>query len=299
MKCDFHLLLCSGRMTVELRHLRCFLAIADTLSVTRAAERLHLSQPAVSRALRQLEQETGARLADRSTHHLELTPEGRAFRVRAEAAVTAFDDALAHTRPTPRPLLLGHAWSAAGPYTTPLLRRWHERHPGTPLELRRIDDRTAGLLRGDVDAALLRGELRDEGLVADRLGTEPRVAALPADDPLARRRSLTLADLAGRTLALNTVSGVTTPDLWPADARPAATVPITNTDDWLAAIAAGRCFGVTSSATAEVHPHHGVRYVPLRGAPPVTVRLVRRAGPGHPAAPDLVALAHEVFSEAL
>ncbi|MFF4951713.1 LysR family transcriptional regulator [Streptomyces chattanoogensis] len=282
-------------MTIELRHFRCFLAIADTLSVTRAAERLHLTQPAVSRTLRQLEQELGVRLVDRSTHHLALTPDGLTFRDQAAIAVTAFDRALGQARRAAWPLRLGHAWSAAGTYTTALLRRWHQEHPDTPLELLRIDDRTAGLARGDVDAALLRGEVRAPGLLTERLTTEPRVVGLPADDPLAGRSVLSLTDLAGRTLALNTVSGITTLDLWPTTARPASTVTIGNTDDWIAAITGGRAVGVTTSATAGMHPHPAMAYVPLADAPPVPVVIAWRDGPGHPRIPDLIRLAREVL----
>ncbi|MFK0296730.1 LysR family transcriptional regulator [Streptomyces sp. NPDC090442] len=283
-------------MSIELRHLRCFLAIADTLSVTRAAERLHLTQPAVSRTLRQLEETLGTRLVERTTHHLALTPDGLAFRDQAALAVSAFDRALAHgSHRAGWPLRLGHAWSAAGADTTTLLRRWHEEHPDTPLELLRIDDRTAGLARGDVDAALLRGEVHAPGLVTEQLTTEPRVAGLPADDPLAARPTLALADLAHRTLALNTVSGTTTLDLWPPDARPSATITIGNTDDWIAAITGGRAIGVTTSATAGMHPHPAMAYVPLTDAPPVPVVLAWRDGPGHPRIPDLVTLAHEVL----
>ncbi|MFI7093509.1 LysR family transcriptional regulator [Streptomyces lydicus] len=282
-------------MSIELRHFRCFLAIADTLSVTRAAERLHLTQPAVSRTLRQLEQRLGVRLVDRSTHHLALTPDGESFRDQAAIAVTAFDRALRQARHTGWPLRLGHAWSAAGTDTTALLRRWHEEHPDTPLELLRIDDRTAGLARGDVDAALLRGEVRTPGLLTEQLTTEPRVAGLPADDPLAHRAALSLTELADRTIALNIVSGTTTLDLWPPHARPSATLTIGNTDDWLAAITGGRAVGVTTSATAEMHPHPSMAYVPLTDAAPVPVVLAWRDAPGHPRIPDLIALAREVM----
>ncbi|NEC18721.1 LysR family transcriptional regulator, partial [Streptomyces parvus] len=139
---------------VELRHLRAFLAVADELNITRAAARLRLTQPAVSRTLAALERHLGVRLVDRSTHHLALTADGVAFRDKAATAVAAFDEALDSGRLRTWPLRLGHAWSAFGPYTTPLLRTWQERFPGTPLELLRIDDRTAGLTRGEVDAAL-------------------------------------------------------------------------------------------------------------------------------------------------
>ncbi|MDV9196553.1 LysR family transcriptional regulator [Streptomyces sp. Wh19] len=279
---------------IEVRHLRAFLAVADEGNVTRAAARLRLTQPAVSRTLAALEQHLGIRLVDRSTHHLVLTPEGVAFRDKAAAAVAAFDTALDSGGLRHWPLRLGHAWSAFGPYTTPLLRRWQELYPQTPLELLRIDDRTAGLTRGEVDAALLRGPVEAPGLVTEVLFEEDRVAAVAADGPLADRTALRLTDLAGETVVLNTVSGTTTADLWPASARPTATLTVANTDDWLTAIAAGRGVGVSAASTAGMHPHTGVAYRPLLDAPPVPVLLARRDGPGHPALPNLVALAREV-----
>ncbi|MFJ8749565.1 LysR family transcriptional regulator [Streptomyces sp. NPDC102441] len=285
----------AGR-SIEVRHLRAFLAIADEGSVTRAAERLRVTQPVVSRTLAALEKHLGVRLVDRSTHHLALTPEGIAFRDKAAAAVGAFDEAVDPGRPRHRPLRLGHAWSALGPYTTPLLRAWQQRHPGTPLELLRIDDRTAGLTRGEVDAALLRGPVDTPGLVTEVLFTEVRVVAVAADGPLAARTSLSLADLTGDTVVLNTVSGTTTPGLWPPRSRPAATVTVANTDDWFTAIAAGRGIGVSGASTAQMHPYAGVTYVPLEDAPPLPVLLVRRDGPGHPALPRLAALAREIVS---
>ncbi|MEU0087610.1 LysR family transcriptional regulator [Streptomyces sp. NPDC006274] len=281
-------------MSIELRHLRCFLAVAEESSVTRAAARLGLTQPSVSRALATLEQHLAVRLVDRSTHHLELTAEGRAFRDRAAVAVAAFDEALDTGRLPHRPLRLGHAWSALGPYTTPLLRRWRTEHPDTALELLRIDDRTAGLARGEVDAAVLRGPVNIAGVATELLFTEPRVAAVPSDDPLAARASLTLADLAAGPVVLNTVSGLTTLDLWPADIRPTATVTVANTDDWLTAIAAGRGVGASVASTAQMHAHRGVTYRPLSDAPRVPVHLAWRSSSPHPAVRHLVLLARSV-----
>ncbi|MFF9150249.1 LysR family transcriptional regulator [Streptomyces sp. NPDC014861] len=293
--------LCSRGMTVsiELRHLRCFLAIAEEKNLTRAAARLHLTQPAVSRTLAALERHLGARLVDRSTHHLALTAEGRAFRERAAAALAAFDAAVDPARLRSRPLRLGHAWSAFGPYTTPLLRRWQREHPETPLELLRVDDRTAGLARGQVDAALLRGAVDAPGLVTAELTTEPRVAALPSDSPLADRPGeLTLLDLADQTVVLNTVSGATALTLWPLPARPTRTLTVANTDDWLTAIAAARGVGVSSASTAALHPHPGVTYRPLPDAPPLPVLLAWRDAFPHPATEALVAMAREIVSGA-
>lgn len=288
--------LCSRGMTIELRHLRAFLVIAEEGNITRAAARLRLSQPALSRTLRQLEDHLGGRLVDRSTHHLELTAEGRTFRDKAAAALAAVDTALDARSLRSWPLRLGHPWAALGDHTIALLRRWDETHPEIPLELLRIDDRTAGLTQGRVDAALLRGTVPAAGLRTELLVSEERVAVMSADSPLAALPRVTLADLAAHRIALNTVSGTTTMDLWPAAARPAATLEVTNTDEWLMAIAAGRAVGVSTTATPGNHTHPSLVFRPLVDAPPVPVVLAWREGPGHPAVPDLLALAHTVLA---
>ena len=281
-------------MTIELRHLMAFLAIADEGTLTRAATRLHLTQPALSRTLAQLEKHLGARLVDRSTHHLELTERGHAFRAKAFLAVAAADEALDPDRLGTWPLRVGHAWSALGARTTSLLRRWREAYPEIPLELLRIDDRSAGLAQGRVDVAILRSEVTDAGLAVAELTTEARLAALPVDSPLAGRESVPLAELAAYPLAVNAVSGSTTLDLWPRGAAPRTTVAVANTDDWLSAIAAGRAVGVTTTATAEMYPMPAVVYLPVPDAPDVTVRLAWRDPPGHPSIADFVELARSI-----
>lgn len=301
--------LCSVRMTAELRHLRAFLAIADAGSVTSAAAVLRMSQPALSRTLRQLETHLGVRLVDRSTHHLELTTDGRRFLDKAVTAVAAVDEALDPARLRPWPLRLGHAWSAFGRHTTPLLRRWKELYPQTPLELLRVDERSAGLLSGKVDVALMRAPLiprEADGLLGEWLCNETRVAAVPADSELAAHTGpLNLGSLAHHPIALNTVSGLTTLELWPEEIRPDpdSAVLVANTDDWLGAIAAGNAVGVSTSATAEMHPHPDVVYRPLAGTGDVPLMLIWRESPigsgrpGHPAVPQLVRVALDVLPE--
>src|SRR5919112_1839022 len=102
-----HRWLCSAGMAAELRHLRAFVAIADEGTVTRAAARLHVTQPALSRTLAQLEAHLGVRLVERSTHHLELTTAGRLFHHRARAALSAVDEVLDPARAATWPLRLG------------------------------------------------------------------------------------------------------------------------------------------------------------------------------------------------
>ncbi|MEV4508490.1 LysR family transcriptional regulator [Dactylosporangium sp. NPDC049525] len=287
-------------MTIELRHLRGFLAIAEEGNLTRAAARLHLTQPALTRTLQQLEAHLGVRLVDRSTHHLALTPAGHEFRRNAAAALAAVEHALDPDRFRGLPVRLGHAWSALGAYTTSLQRRWKRAHPETVLEVLRLDERSAGLASGAVDVAVLRGPAGEPGVrgvpgvTVAHLMREPRLAAVADDSPLAGRAELTLADLASRPVALNTVTGSTTLALWPPGAAPSQVVPVKNTDDWLSVIIAGDAVGVTTAGTAAMHPNPAVRYVPLTDAPPVDVILAWREPVTHPAVPDLLRLAHDV-----
>src|SRR4030095_11502454 len=81
-------------MNLSIRQLRAFVALAELRSFTRAAEACHLSQPAFSALVRQLEDEVGTRLFDRSTRHVELSIEGRAFETAARRVLTEFDGAI-------------------------------------------------------------------------------------------------------------------------------------------------------------------------------------------------------------
>jgi DNA-binding transcriptional LysR family regulator len=286
--------LCFTGMGLELRHVRAFLAIAEEPSITRAAARLHITQPALSRTLRRLEEEIGAVLVERSTRSLRLTPTGEAFRDRCRAVLAAVDDALAVSGPL-RPLRLGHAWAAAGGQTTELLRAWSRAHPDQPLHVRQVADRTAGLAGGEVDVALLRGPVDDPALHVRLLREEPRVAAMAPDCRLADRTEVVLADLAGEPVVLNRQYGTTTLQLWPATGRPARTVDVGDTDEWLTAIALGRGVGVTPASTAFFHSRPDVRYVPVRDAPPVPLLLAWRRSSIHPALPDFLRLAADVL----
>ncbi|MGR7027483.1 LysR family transcriptional regulator [Geodermatophilus sp. URMC 62] len=282
-------------MTADLRHLRAFLHIADAGTITAAAARMHMTQPAVSRLLAQLEAHLGVRLVERSTHSLTLTRTGAAYRDRVAAAVTAVDTVLDPAAPPSWPLRLGHAWSALGVHTPVLLRRWAERHPDVELQLVQVDHRSAGLSDGRADAAVVRGPVPGPGVRSEHLLDEPRVAAVPAEHRLADRPRLALTDLADDPVVVNSVSGTTGTGLWPPDRRPTRTVEVTSTEDWLAAIASGRGVGVTVSATAELNGYPGVRFLPLTDTPPVPVSLAWTDPPSHPAVEALVRLAREVL----
>ncbi|KUJ67961.1 LysR family transcriptional regulator [Streptomyces albus subsp. albus] len=280
-------------MDVELRHLRALVAIGEEGTITGAAARLHITQPALSRTLHQLEQRVGTRLADRSTRHLELTPSGRRLYDEARAILAHVDAALAEAASGPRPLRLGYTWAAFGPYTTPLLRAWRREHPRIPVEVHRLDERTAGLSQGLVDVAVVRTVPRDPRVRCEALYREEPLAALPDGHPLCDRTALDLADLFDQTIAVCPLTGTTSADLWPPERRPGATVEVRNVDEWLTVIAAGDAVGVTAAGTSHVHPHPGVRYLPVSGAPRITVYLAWPVRPTHPSTGEFLTRARE------
>jgi DNA-binding transcriptional LysR family regulator len=284
-------------MAAELRHLRAFVAIARAGSITRAARDLSITQPALSRTLSTLESAVGVRLIERTTTSMRLSPAGRAMLPRAEAALAAVDDALDVARHAVWPLRVGHAWSAAGPRTARIVRTWAAEHPDVPVELVQIDERHAGLSRGLVDVAVLRGVPVPDGAGAVDLESEPRVAALPADHPLAASPELHLADLAGEQLIVNQATGTVTPAMWPPGSRPVIGSRVGSVEDWLVAIASGQGFGVSVASTVQLHARSGVTFVPLLDAPPMTVSIAWRLRGGHPAAEAFARLALAVVSD--
>ncbi len=269
-------------MNVELRQLRCLVAIVDTGSFTDAAIDLGVSQAAVSRALASLETALGARLLRRTTREVSLTAAGSRVLPHARRTLAEADDIVRAAAAGHARLRIGYAWSAMGRHTTPFQRRWAAEHPEVELQLVRTNSATAGLAEGSCDIAVVRTEPDQRRFCDTIVGLERRYCAMAADDAWAARRSLRLAEISERTLVIDRRTGTTTPDLWPPGAGPA--IEYTgDIDDWLAAIATGRCVGITPESTVAQYPRPGVIYRPMRDAPPVPVRLAWWRDDPHPA----------------
>jgi DNA-binding transcriptional LysR family regulator len=269
-------------MDVELRQLRCLVAIIDEGSFTDAAIALGVSQAAVSRTLASLEGALGTRLLRRTSREVTPTAAGlrvaaQARRVLGEVADLVREAASGHTR-----VRIGYAWSALGGHTAAFQRRWARAHPETDLQLVRVNSATAGLAEGACDLAVVRRPVDDRRFEAAIVGLERRLCALAADDVLARRRSLRLADLSDRVLLVDRRTGTTTPELWPPDARPAIE-ETHDVDDWLTVISSGRCVGITAESTAHQYPRPGIVYRPVKDAEPIAVRLAWWRDDQHPA----------------
>ncbi|MER5529690.1 LysR substrate-binding domain-containing protein [Streptomyces sp. NPDC002677] len=187
---------------MELRTLRYFVAVAEELHFGRAAARLHMSQPPLSRAIKGLEGEIGAALFERSSAGVALTPVGAVLLDEARALLDRADRLRVRvaTAAGATTLTVGLLGDSTDPGVRRLARAYRERHPGVGIRIRETDltDPTCGLHAGLVDIALTRAPFDETGLVVRELRADPVGALLRADDPLARRESLTLADLADR-----------------------------------------------------------------------------------------------------
>jgi DNA-binding transcriptional LysR family regulator len=281
-------------MDLELRHLRCLVAIVDTGTFTDAAIELGISQAAVSRNLMALEEVLGVRLLHRTSRCISPTTAAVHVLAQARQVLAAADNLVAaattgHTR-----LRIGHAWSAMGRHTREFQRRWAAAYPEVELQLIRTNSATGGLAEGLCDLAVLRSAVDGSHFASAIVGHERRYCALPADDPWARRRSIRLSDVPQRTLLIDRRTGTTTLDLWPPDARPRV-VETRDIDDWLAIIAAGDGIGITPEGTTAQYRRDGVVFRPLRDAPHVTVQMIWRRHDPHPSTHAAIALLTELY----
>lgn len=195
-----------GNDWVELRQLEYFLAVADNLSFTRAAKRLHVVQSGVSATIKALERELGADLFVRGPAGVALTPAGRELAPHARAtidAARAAKDAVAATRGAIRgTVTLGTLTSINVIDLPTLLADLYARHPGVLVQLRSARAGSAGLLRqlrdGDLDVALV---VLPDGPPADLhtrlVAAFQLLLVVPVSHPLAGRESVPMAELAG------------------------------------------------------------------------------------------------------
>jgi len=281
-------------MDLELRHLRCLVAIVDAGTFTDAAIELGISQAAVSRNLIALEQVLGVRLLHRTSRSITPTTAGVHALAQARQVLAAADNLVAEATTGHTRLRIGHPWSAMGRHTREFQLRWATRHPDVELQLIRTNSATGGLAEGLCDLAVLRTAADGHRFASAIVGYERRYCALAADDPWARRRSIRLDEVAQRTVLIDRRTGTTTPDLWPAGARPRLQ-DTRDIDDWLALIAAGRGIGITPEGTTAQYRRDGVVFRPLRDAPPITVQMIWRRHDPHPSTHAAVALATELY----
>jgi DNA-binding transcriptional LysR family regulator len=283
-------------MDLELRHLRCLVAIVDSGSFTDAAIELGISQAAVSRNLIALEKVLGVRLLHRTSRSVTPTTAGVHALAQARQVLAAADNLVAEATTGHTKLRIGHAWAAMGRHTREFQRRWAARYPDVELRLIRTNSPTGGLAEGLCDMAVLRTAAGGNQFSSAVVGHERRYCALAADDPWARRRSIGLGEIPERTLLVDPRTGTTTLDLWPVRTQPRV-LQTRDIDDWLAIIAAGGGVGITPEGTMAQYRRDGVVFRPLRDAPPITVQMIWRRHDPHPSTHAAIALLTELYGQ--
>lgn len=189
---------------MDLRHLRYFVAVAEERHFGRAAQRLHMAQPPLSQAIRQLEGELGVQLLTRTTRRVDITDAGAAYLERARG-VLADVDAAAHEAQRVAAgragrVAIGCVGSATYSLLPPLARALREELPGIDFTFRGemlVPAQLAALRDGSLDVALLRPPADAAGVSLRRLRTDALVVALPDGHRLADDADVRLADLAG------------------------------------------------------------------------------------------------------
>jgi DNA-binding transcriptional LysR family regulator len=187
---------------MELRHLRYFASVASELNFTRAAAKLHVAQPALSRQIRQLEDELGVSLLTRSSRGVQLTNAGRAFLGEARALLAHSEQAIRAARHTQAGAMLkvGYIWGLFHSLVPPWLQQFRQKNPETAAHLFDLTpmEQARALLDGTLDAGFIgfAHEAEAPGLSRRQVGVCAFVVALPQGHPQARQKKIRLASLA-------------------------------------------------------------------------------------------------------
>ncbi|MER5625810.1 LysR family transcriptional regulator [Streptosporangium sp. NPDC002544] len=288
-------------MDIDTRLLRYFIAVAEEGSLTRAAERLFVSQPALTKQIRQLEIQLGMRLFTRSRAGMALTEPGQALAKRVPALLAGWDQVLRETKHVAnraaRLLRVGFIASAANEATQHIVAAFARRRPGWRVDMRQAawSNPAAGLADGDVDVALLRLPFPGQDtLRVEVLFAEPRWVALPTAHPFATRDLIPFRDLWDEPFVAAPSETGRWRDYWLAaderDGHPVRVGAVTDhPDDWLSAIANGYGIALAPESAARFYARPGVTYRPVGGVSPSQVGVAwAPAGDTDPVIQDFV-----------
>lgn len=283
-----------------------FLVLAEELHFGRAAARLHVSQPALSQAIAQLEKSLGVPLFTRSTRQVSLTPAGVDFRERLAPALAAIDAALDSAREwadgTRGVLRIGYLIGAGVERLPQLLRAFADAYPEIRIETVEYDfsDPTAGLAKEEVDIALVRPPIDRKGMRFLEIAREGWVACLPQDHRFANRATLVLGDILSEPIVAAPKSAGPWRDYWIAteyrDTEPRVVAEAATFEAEFTAVARGKGISITTEAAARYYRRPGVEFVPIVDVPPGSVSLAWPRSKSPRAVANFVLLARNSLS---
>jgi len=259
---------------LEVRQLRYFVAVAEELHFGRAAGRLGMAQPPLSRAIRDLERQLGVALLERTTRQVRLTAAGEVLLRDARTALEAVTAAARRARqagsPSPR-LRVALKADVDGGLLPQILDAYCADDAALPPELvlGGFGEQAQALRDGRADVGLLLCPFDNRGLDSEPLLTEPLLAALAAADPLAARTRLSLADLAGRTLP----GGSPASHGRPAGPRAGQARPASNLAEIFSLVETGSVVFFAPASVARRYPRPGIAYRPVGDLPDSTLAV--------------------------
>ncbi len=259
---------------LEVRQLRYFVAVAEELHFGRAAGRLGMAQPPLSRAIRDLERQLGVALLERTTRQVRLTAAGEVLLRDARTALEAVTAAARRARqagsPSPR-LRVALKADVDGGLLPQILDAYCADDAALPPELvlGGFGEQPQALRDGRADVGLLLRPFDDRGLDSEPLLTEPLLAALAAADPLAARTRLSLADLAGRKLP----GGSPASHGRPAGPRAGEAPPASNLAEIFSLVETGSVVFFAPASVARRYPRPGIAYRPVSDLPDSTLAV--------------------------
>lgn len=300
-----------GGMDVDLRQLRYFVAVAEELHFSRAAERLRLDQPTLSRHIRRLEERLGTKLFERTTRRVTLTDAGEAFLDKArdvidaaESAVNAARDAAAGRAGV---LRVGMMVQVAEPLRSAAFNLFEDRHPDVELKPMSYPfvDPSCGLESRETDVALVWLPIVHPEIETEPLFEEPRYFIVANNHPLARRRAIRREDVEDERF-------FTWPDSWGLSetamawgdffqlqpkldgTRRTAGAEVRDEDEWLDTLVRGRAISTAPASAKVYYPWPGIKYIRAEGIDPAVVAVAWRRDEKNPLVTKFVEIVREL-----
>jgi DNA-binding transcriptional LysR family regulator len=269
---------------VDTRVLRYFVAVAEQLSFTRAAEQLFVSQPALSRQIRQLENDLKIGLFERTSREVRLTSAGEALLPRARSLVSEWQAAQRVARSVAadesRVVRVGFAATGAGPLTTKARKTFTERFPDATVEPKRFDWGGEGdaLREGLVDVAFLWLPADTTGLHTEIVAVERRVVGLAGGHRLAGSAGVGIMDLRDEPVVWTRKAPKYWVDWWAVNPRPDGSTPVwgpenDNVEEMLEHVAAGEAICIGPESMAAYYARPDLSWQPITDVPPLRIAL--------------------------
>jgi DNA-binding transcriptional LysR family regulator len=270
---------------LDMRKLRYFVAVAEELNFGRAARRLHIAQPVLSRQIRAFEDELGVRLLERDSRGTTLTAAGLQLVEDARFMLAESNALRARLFAANGPAATVKVGVMPGLLATEAVKQFESTDPAHRAEVVQVwwFDQVDVVKNGDVDVVYAREPIDHHGLGVAPLLEEPRDALLSIADPLASRASVTLSELASRRLLQDPG---TVPEWYAvADAtqrRASAGKTVTTVEEKLERVAAHEGFAVLPRSTTKFYRRPDVRVIPIEDVGPSRVTLIWDAAKANP-----------------